>query len=71
MAAALVEDLSTTLDYEIIYVVRSVALLEPSTTATDPLAGELDWAVLHTPGSPSGAAPMRCCRDRGARTGLR
>lgn len=50
VAAALVKDLGTTLENEIIDVVRSVAPVEPSTTAADPLARELARAVLHAPG---------------------
>ncbi|MCF7550819.1 acyl-CoA dehydrogenase family protein [Pseudonocardia sp. WMMC193] len=50
VAAALVKDLGTTLENEIIDVARSVAPAEPSTTAADPFARELARAVLHAPG---------------------
>ncbi|MBW0092529.1 acyl-CoA dehydrogenase family protein [Pseudonocardia sp. KRD-184] len=50
VAAALVKDLGTTLENEIIDVARSVAPVEPSGTAADPFARELARAVLHAPG---------------------
>lgn len=49
-AAALVKDLGTTLENEIIDVARSIAPVEPSTSAADPFARELARAVLHAPG---------------------
>lgn len=50
VAAALVKDLGTTLENEIIDVARSVAPREPSVTAADPFARELARATLHAPG---------------------
>ncbi|HEY9417314.1 MAG TPA: acyl-CoA dehydrogenase family protein [Pseudonocardia sp.] len=48
--AAVVKDLGTTLENEIIDVTRSVAPVEPSLSSDDPLARELGRAVLHSPG---------------------
>mgnify|MGYP000459845399 CR=1 FL=1 len=48
--AAVVKDLGTRLENEIVDVVREAAPVEPGADAADPLARELARAVLHAPG---------------------
>lgn len=50
VAAAVVKDLGTTLENEIIDVARAVAPVEPSLASADPFARELARAQLHAPG---------------------
>lgn len=50
VAAALVKDLGTTFENEVIDVARAIAPVEPSLNSPDPYARELARAQLHAPG---------------------